>query len=378
MKNFIVLVVLTFILIGCSRREVGYESYGKPLEQPVVKSFDNLLNNSDELPVSSIEIPQQPNELPPIAEETSLEEEGKNKIAIVFPAKIVGKYASGTINTVLSQMLFNNISFNLEVIDTFDESAVNIEKAVNELHEKKYKNVLMFITNTGLRALENNEKVRQLTIYAPLIHKKNSISSLPNIVYGGIDYEQQIEALFQYSNHKDVVFSAQTALGSSLKDLVLQKSQRVALNTMVDTETNNYKPLVTNRNINGSTLFMNTSIVQTSIILSQLRANEIKPNIILSTQLNYTPMIISLTQYLDRKDFLVANSIEAVHPNLEEVNALLDADIIYNWVNYSTLIGINYLLKNEELNVNKIVNNQVQYKTTIYKNTPYGFERYPN
>lgn len=201
---------------------------------------------------------------------------------------------------------------------------------------------------------------------------------MPNIVYGGIDYEQQIATLFQYSNHKDVVFSAQTALGSSLKDLVLQKSQRVALNTMVDPETNNYKSLVTNRNINGSTLFMNTSIVQTSIILSQLRANEIKPYMILSTQLNYTPMIISLTQYLDRKDFLVANSIESVHPNLEEVNALLDADIVYNWVNYSTLIGINYLLKNEEANVNKIINNQVQYKTTVYKNTPYGFEKYPN
>jgi hypothetical protein len=275
-------------------------------------------------------------------------------------------------------MLFNNINFNLEVIDTFDESVANIEKAVNELHEKEYKNVLMFITNTGLRVLENNDKAKELNIYVPLVHKKNSISSLSNIVYGGIDYEQQVEALFQYSNHKDVVFSAQTALGNSLKDLVLQKSQRVALNTMVNSETNNYKPLVTNRNIHGSTLFMNTSIVQTSIILSQLRANEIKPNIILSTQLNYTPMIISLTQYLDRKDFLIANSIEAVHPNLEEVNALLDADIVYNWVNYSTLIGINYLLKNEELNVNKIVNNQVQYKTTIYKNTPYGFGKYPN
>lgn len=376
MKNFIVLVIVTFILIGCSRREVGYESYGKPLEQG--SSFDYFMNGSNDLPTSSTEIPQRPSDLPAIKDGVLLEEEGKKKIAIVFPSKIVGKYASGAINTVLSQMLFENMSFNLEVIDTSDESAVNIEKAINELNEKNYKNVLMFITNTGLRALENNEKALQLNIYAPLIHKKNSISSLPNIVYGGIDYEQQIATLFQYSNHKDVVFSTQTALGSSLKDLVLQKSQRVALNTMVDPETNNYKPLVTNRNINGATLFMNTSIVQTSIILSQLRANEIKPYVILSTQLNYTPMIISLTQYLDRKDFLVANSIESVHPNLEEVNALLDADIVYNWVNYSTLIGINYLLKNEGSNVNKIVNNQVQYKTTVYKNTPYGFEKYPN
>ncbi|MFA6789845.1 MAG: hypothetical protein WCR15_09180 [Arcobacteraceae bacterium] len=377
MKNLVVLILLTFILIGCSRREVGYESYGKPLEPSTTKSFDNLFDYSNEMPSSSTQRDEQREEFSPITQ-ASLEENAVNKIAIVFPSKIVGKYATGAINTVLSQMLFNNISFNLEVIDTFDESAANIEKAINELHEKKYKKVLMFITNAGLSSIENNEKAKEFTIYAPLIHQKNSISSMPNIVYGGIDYEQQVEALFQYSNHKDVVFSAQTMLGSSLKDLVLQKSQRVALNTVVDSQTNNYKPLVTNRNISGSTLFMNTSIVQTAILLSQLRANEIKPHIILSTQLNYTPMIISLTQYLDRKDFLIANSIEAVHPNLEEVNALLDTDIVYNWVNYSTLIGINYLLQNEELSVNKIVNNQVQYKTTIYKNTPYGFEKYPN
>lgn len=148
MKNFIVLVIVTFILIGCSRREVGYESYGKPLEQSSANAFDYFMNGSNDLPVS--EIPQRPSELPPISDETLLEKDAKKKIAVVFPSKIVGKYASGTINTVLSQMLFDNVSFDLEVIDTFDESAVNIEKAINELDEKNYKNVLMFITNTGL------------------------------------------------------------------------------------------------------------------------------------------------------------------------------------------------------------------------------------
>jgi hypothetical protein len=313
-----------------------------------------------------------------VTEEQPIEQEIGKKIAIIFPSKIVGKYATGAIHTALSQILLDKVNFNLEVIDTYDESASNIENAINELHEKKYKNVLMFITNTGLRIIENNEKAKALNIYVPLVHKKNSIVSMPNVVYGGLDYENQIETLFQFSNQKDMVFSTETMLGSHLKDLVLQKSRRVALNTVVDSQTNNYKPIVTNRNINNATVFMNTSIVQTSIILSQLRANEIKPYVVLSTQLNYTPMIISLTQYLDRKDFLVANSIEEVDPIVEETNALLDVDIVYNWVNYSTLIGINYLLKNQPFALNQIVNNQVQYRTTIYKNTPYGFDKHTN
>lgn len=372
MKNYIVLLLVTFILIGCSQNNVMYESYGNPLEQATAGNNGTSLDPSNQTEMMTGQMSAQ------TSEELPMEQEINKKIAIVFPSKIVGKYATGAIHTAMSQMLLDKINFNLEVIDTYDESASNIGNAINELHEKKYKNVLMFITNTGLRVIENNEKAKSLNIYVPLVHKKNSTVSMPNVVYGGLDYENQVEALFQFSNQKDMVFSTQTMLGSHLKDLVLQKSQRVALNTVVDSETNNYKPIVTNRNINNATVFMNTSIVQTSIILSQLRANEIKPYVILSTQLNYTPMIISLTQYLDRKDFLVANSIEEVDPILEETNSLLDVDIVYNWVNYSTLIGINYLLKNQPFTFNKIVNNQVQYRTTIYKNTPYGFEKYTN
>lgn len=375
MKNCIVLLVVTFIFIGCSQKDVVYESYGKPLEQPSLKSFDSTYGNTFEIQSQPTMATQTPTEQ---MAELPTEQETHKKIAIVFPSKIVGKYATGAIHTAMSQLLLDKINFNLEVIDTYDESASNIENAINDLYEKKYKNILMFITNDGLRVIANSEKARNFNIFVPLVHKSNSNVSLPNVVYGGLDYENQIETLFQYSNQKDMVFSTPTMLGIHLKDLVLQKSQRVALNTVVDTQTNNYKPIVTNRNINSATVFMNTSIVQTSIILSQLRANEIKPYVILSTQLNYTPMIISLTQYLDRKDFLVANSIEEVDPILEETNALLDVDIIYNWVNYSTLIGINYLLQNPSFAFNKIVNNQVQYRTTIYKNTPYGFEKHTN
>ena len=124
-------------------------------------------------------------------------------------------------------------------------------------------------------------------------------------------------------------------------------------------------------------MFLNTPIIKSSILLSQLRAYDTVPYIILSTQLNYTPLVISLTQYPDRKKFIVANSIEKVNLKLEESLALLDVDVAYNWVNYSTLIGIDSIFFKDESKLfpNKIVDNQVQYETTLHKNTRHGFKK---
>jgi len=355
-----ILIFVAFLFIGCSHKEIAHEQTQIALEQepfPIeTKPYKKVYKEKKE----------------------SLPSEFKNKIAIIFPSKVVSKYASGTINTVLSQMFLNKETFGLEVIDTYDESKQNIDNAINELDAKGYKNILMLVTNTGLYHLENNSKINQMKIYVPLIHKKNSTSSLSNVVYGGIDYEEQIDTLFKYSNGKNSLFSTQTPLGNRLQKMILQKSPNIHLDTNIDLDKNNYKSIVSNRRLNDSTLFINTSIIKTSILLSQLRAYETKPYVILSTQLNYTPLIISLTQYLDRKNFLIANSIEAANLEIEEITSLLDADIIYNWVNYSTLIGINYLLKNKSFEFNPIVKNQVQYRTTVYKNGPYGFRKHTN
>ncbi len=129
--------------------------------------------------------------------------------------------------------------------------------------------------------------------------------------------------------------------------------------------------------LQNSSLFLNTSIIQSSIVLSQLRAHGTEPYRILSTQLNYTPLVVSLTQFPDRKKFVVANSIGKTDLKLQESLALLNSDIQYNWVNYSTLIGMDFLYKknDSELFPSRIKNNQVSYEVQLYKNTRYGFEK---
>ena len=92
---------------------------------------------------------------------------------------------------------------------------------------------------------------------------------------------------------------------------------------------------------NGSTI-LNTPVVKSAMIMSQLTLHDVSPQHILSTQINYDPLILSMTQYNDRKNMIVANSITKRDSVLIETNALLGNDILYDWINYTTTVGIDY------------------------------------
>jgi SRSO17 transposase len=126
---------------------------------------------------------------------------------------------------------------------------------------------------------------------------------------------------------------------------------------------------------------MNTPLVKTSLIASQLRVYDIEPYALLSTQINYNPMLLTLTQYADRKEFFIANSIGKSTVNMEELNSLFGHDIVYDWVNYSTSVGIDYFythyfVPTASRNFNEnIVENQVEYDISIVKPKRYKFEK---
>ncbi|NPA73994.1 MAG: hypothetical protein GXO12_04715, partial [Epsilonproteobacteria bacterium] len=53
---------------------------------------------------------------------------GSVNIALLFPKKIIGRYAISTANSVLAYLLNKNINFKLELFDCQDETLPNIEK----------------------------------------------------------------------------------------------------------------------------------------------------------------------------------------------------------------------------------------------------------
>ena len=59
-----------------------------------------------------------------------------------------------------------------------------------------------------------------------------------------------------------------------------------------------------NSSLNNTSLYLNTQLVTASLIASQLRANDIRPYALLSTQVNYNPLLLTLTQYEDRDNDL--------------------------------------------------------------------------
>jgi SRSO17 transposase len=232
-------------------------------------------------------------------------------------------------------------------------------------------------TQDSIDTLLEVQDLDRLNLYLPLINKNEVVKSPQNIVFGAIDYKNQIETLLTQSNKQNSIFYTNNALGLKLKEYVENSNQNVKATTVINKHTNVFKRIVKNKKLRNSSLFLNTSIIKSSIILSQLRAHEANVYKILSTQLNYTPLVISLTQYPDRKNFVIANSIERTDLKLQESLALFDADIEYNWVNYATLIGMDYLYKKDDSGLfpSKIEDNQVKYNVRLYKNTRHGFKK---
>jgi SRSO17 transposase len=99
---------------------------------------------------------------------------------------------------------------------------------------------------------------------------------------------------------------------------------------------------------------------------------------ILSTQMSFDPTLISLTQSKDRKNMIVANSIVTHVPSIYEMNALFNNDLTFDWINYTTSVGADYLislLNNEQRQYQLSINDfQVIYPVELMSPKEFGFE----
>lgn len=85
-------------------------------------------------------------------------------------------------------------------------------------------------------------------------------------------------------------------------------------------------------------------------------------------------MLMTLTQDKDREKMVLANSIEKIDNKLRDEILNFGGNINFEWVDYSTLVGANYLVNgNNNLIPTKIVENQAVYNPRLFKSTEYGF-----
>lgn len=367
MRHLYLFVIAVFVLAGCTQKNVDV----KPAKEPVVITKKQVITKSSETSQDLLEKEHS------VEQGFEVVDDGQNKIAVIYPSKVVGKYAKLTLSTISAYLIYNNQNFELETFDSYTETPESIQSQLDLLKEKGFTKVIALFTQRGFEILNGMNNIDDLNIYLPLVNKAEVLNAKKNFVFGGISYEDQIKLLSTVSNDKTSMFYVKSYVGSRLRDGFLTTFEPSSIVKEVQRKRNNYKKLINDERLTGRMIMLNTPIVKSAIIMSQLTAFEIEPTIILSTQLNYKPGLISLTQYRDRKNFYVVNSIAKIESFLEDYISLLGADVSYNWVDYSSLVGVNYLLKQNDSDVisTQIIDNQAQYEPKLYRSTSYGFEK---
>ena len=412
MKQIIALIILVFVFFGCTQRQTvqlkmpnKQNTFAKPAKTMPVKE-DKITVVQELEPIDIIESDNKGKikkeepveyEVAPIIEGDKIENQKisapkgsseneienkieidttkvKMKVAFLYPSNLVSKYAKSSINTVSGYLSHQDSDYELVVIDTENESASRIDSAFQEVKKSNIKNVIALFTPNAVGTL-NNVVSNDLKVYLPLIEKKEVSSSNSSLIFGSISYEEQVKKLVNYSSGNNVMFYQDTYLGLKLKKSYESVVSDTRLKKEISKHENNFKGIVTGSGLANSTLFLNTDIVKSSLILSQLRSYDIYPKVILSTQLSYDPLLMTLTQDKDRDKLIVANSIDVVDKELRDDIAISGGNIVYEWVDYSTLVGINYLYygKNSNLVPTKIENNQAMYNPRLFRSTEFGF-----
>ncbi len=366
--------------------ECNSECLQEFLDRDMIFSFlahaNSKLENSeqDEIRVMNISILNLGSGLPT----------GNLRIALLLPYKKIGKYASSTTNASFAYLMTKGYPFELKSYKIESEGIEDLEAALREIKNDGFNYVIAPLTQTGVDNVVLINK--ELNIYFPTVNKKDTNTSSPFLSFGGIDYRAQSDILVKEAVSPLVIFSDKSSLGKKLAlyeedkfkyknsivdydgvnpdefSAYIQEEEKVAIEdhkvikySISRKTTNLERYLKENKKIVDGSFFLNTPIVKSGMIMSQVTLYESNATNILSTQINYDPLIISMTQYTDRKNMIIANSITEKNNVLIETNSLLGNDIVYDWINYTTTVGIDYFFS-------QITNEGREYQIVVEEN----------
>jgi len=357
MKKILPYLFIVFVFLGCSQTNYKIQEYNPSKNSPLNYTHSN---NVIELEDKSLIIDK-------------IEKKTNNKIAIMFPSYTIGKYALEATNSVNTYLLNTNKNFKLYAYDLVVQNKKNILKTISQIQNDEVTKVIAMMTKEDLFYLNSIPNINKIQFYFPLINKFDikDVDKLDNLnsIYGAISYKKQFEKLIQYANNKPLVeFYGNSGIGRALHSYL--KNEKIKFTKKIDDNNGRYKYFLENNSkLNNSVVLLNTPIVKSSILLSAINSQELTISSILSTQLNYTPLLFSLTQKHDRKKLVIANSIGKIPNKLEEYNKLIGNNLSYSWVNYSTIVGVEYLL-NGNLDIFDdllLENQQVIFPIKLYK-----------
>ncbi len=314
-----------------------------------------------------------------------VETEGRIDIAILIPENAIGRYSLTVSKAVFAYFLARNTKFIVKNFYIDNENKQTITQALEKISQDGFKYVIAPMTSTGASVIAKLKP--NLQIFLPTINSIERTEENENILYGGIDYKIQIsELLKEFNGHKISLFYDKSPKGEELHNEVLTQvttlfpDTNISQKVGIDKNRADFSQYLKNnkKEPNLETLFLNTTVKKTAILLSQITTRNYQPRIILSTQINYSPILLSMTQEKDREKIVIANSIPLnIDKSVVNTNILLNNDIIYEWVNYSTVVGLDYIYSNvtdaKRLFSEEIIDGQIVYDVKIVKTTGSGF-----
>ena len=283
-------------------------------------------------------------------------------IAVLIDKKLFKDYLSSLINSLNSYLLYKNVDYNLTIYDINQT-----QQALN------HKNIIFYTFDTT----QLNQLVKfKNNFYLPMLNKKDINITQNNFYFGGIDFEDQIQKLSTLIPSNNIIAINDNTL-TSLKLSIIESN-------FFNVDQFSYNDIKYYR-LNHSYIFLNTSPNKSAKIISDIYYKNIKPYLILSTQINYTPILISLNQLEALKNIIIANSILTLPKELIDINMLLKTDIQFNWVNYSSSLLLNKIY-NQKLDNDYYLNdfriymfnNQINYKTQLFQILFGGFRKIIN
>ena len=307
------------------------------------------------------------------------------KIALILPKKSIGSYSLSTINTVLAYLTSQPHSFFFEVFDIGEEDLQSFSTVLGTIENRGFGGAIAICTTKAIPFIP--QLAPKIPLFIASVHNEQVIpndSLSDKLLFGGISYREQIAALkrFMEPSARAVLFNDESATGLRIASEIKQEQIPVALEESLSSKTISVfgRSLKSRASVlRGSNLFLNTPINNSAFILSQLTYNRIQPAAILTTQLGFNHALLTLTQQRDRLFLFISSVTGRKIGDIREYAALLDVDLYYDWIHYSTAIGTEYLYRqlfsgSKKWFDERLRGNQVKYEVKVYRTRNNQFE----
>ncbi|MSN96106.1 hypothetical protein F1B92_02665 [Campylobacter sp. FMV-PI01] len=306
-----------------------------------------------------------------------------DKIGVLLPQNVIGNYAKVVSNAIFSYITSQNLEIEVKFYLSGNESRYSLENVLNNIKNDGISVVIAPVTVAGAKFIANNADENILFFIPTLSYEMVGISK-GNIFFGGINYQEQILKLLNTSSNKIVIFSDNSELAKTLNRYISQYNLDLFSTIFISDEKTTLLGMVDN-SLDDSLIFLNLPLQKTSLVINELALNDIKPASLLSTQINYSPKLLSSTKYDYRKNLYIANIINEIPQNVLLNSFLFGVDMNYDWVAYSTAIGLDYLYSvfvntnHTRIFKENIIGSSIDYESKIYQTNRYKFIKYnPN